>query len=137
MATLREHLRDVDPNRLFAMVPLPHAATTKMFVRHLQALVTPGAQVSDNLVEAWIWCFNTHQPAQGGVCVPPLGWVHTLIALPTDARPAPSPGGRERAAPPARPDNLHIPAHEGLAAWESGTARSWGHNLTRLAARYP
>ena len=66
VATLREHLRDVDPNRLFAEVPLPHAAKTKSFVRQLQALVTPGTQVSDDLVEAWIWWFNTHQPAQGG-----------------------------------------------------------------------
>ena len=137
MATLREHLRDVDPNRLFAVVPLPHAATTEIFVRQLQALVTPEAQVSDDLVEAWIWWFNTHQPAQGGVWVPHLGWVHTLIAPPTDPRPAPSTGGRERAAAPPRPDNLCIPPHEGLAAWESGTARSRGHNLTSLAARYP
>ena len=65
VATLREHLRDVDPNRLFAVVPLPHAATTEIFVRQLQALVTPGTQVSDDLVEAWILWFNTHQPAQG------------------------------------------------------------------------
>ena len=67
VATLREHPRDVDPNRLFAVVPLPHAATTEIFVRQLQALITPGTQVSDNLVEAWIWWFNTHQQAQGRV----------------------------------------------------------------------
>ena len=137
MATLQEHLRDVDPNRLFAVVPLPHAATTEIFVRQLQVLVTPGAQVSDDLVEAWMRWFNTHQPAQGGVWVPHLGWVHTLIAPPTDPRPAPSTGGRERAAPPPRPETLRIPPYEGLAAWESGTARSRGHNLTSLAARYP
>ena len=137
VATLREHLRDVDPNRLFAVVPLPHAATTEIFVRQLQALVTLGAQVSDDLVEAWIWWFNTHEPAKGGVWVPHLGWVHTLIAPPTDPRPAPSTGGRERAAPPPRPETLRIPPYEGLAAWESGTARSRGHNLTSLAARYP
>ena len=119
------------------MVPLPHAATTKIFVRQLQALVTPGAQISDDLVEAWIWWFNTHQPAQGGVWVPHLSSVHTLITPLTDPRPAPSTGGRERAAPPPRPDNLRIPPHEGLAAWESGTACSRGHNLTSLAARYP
>ena len=111
MATVREHLRDVDPNRLFAVVPLPQAATTEIFVRQLQALVTPGAQVSDDLVEAWIWWFNTHQRAQGGVRVPHLAWVHTLIAPPTDPRPAPSTGGRERAVPPPRPDNLRIPPH--------------------------
>ena len=55
VATLREHLRNVDPNRLFAVVPLPHATTTQIFVRQLQALVTPGTQLSDDLVEAWIW----------------------------------------------------------------------------------
>ena len=137
VATLREHLRDVDPDRLFAVVPLLHATTTKIFVPQLQVLVGPRAQVSDNLVEAWIWWFNTHQPAQGGVWVPHLGWVHTLIAPPTDPRPAPGTGGRGRAAPPPRPDNLGIPPHEGLAAWESGTARSRGHHLTSLAARYP
>ena len=136
VATLREHLRDVDPNRLFTVVPLPHAATTEIFVRQLQALVTPGAQVSDDLVEAWICWFNTHQPAQRGVWVPHLGWVQTLTAPPMDPRPAPSNGGQEQAAPPPRPDILRIPPHEGLAAWESGTARSRGHNLTSLAARY-
>ena len=134
VATLREHLCDVDPDRLFTVVPLPHAATIKIFVRQLQALDTLGAQVSDDLVEALIWWFNTHKPAQGGVWVPHLGWVHTLIAPPTDPRPAPGTGGRERAAPPPRPDNHRIPPHEGLAAWGSGTARSRGHDLTSLAA---
>ena len=115
------------------MVPLPHAATTEIFVRQLQALVTPGAQVSDDLVEAWIWWFNTHQPAQGGVWVPHLGWVYTLIAPPTDPRAAPSTGDRERAAPPRSPETLRIALYKGLAAWESGTARRRGHNLTSLA----
>ena len=137
VATLPEHLRDVDPNRLFAAVPLPHAASTEIFVRQLQALINPGAQVSDDLVEAWISWFNNHQPAQGGVWVPHLGWVHMLIAPPTDPRPAPSTGGQERAAPPPRRDNLRIPPHAGLVAWESGTARSRGQNLTSLAACYP
>ena len=136
MASLRGHLRDVDPNRLFAVVPLPHAATTRIVVRQPQALVTPGAQVSDDLFEAWIWLFNTHQPAQGGVWVPHLGWVHTLIAPPTDCRPSPKTGGRERVAPPPRTETLRIPPYEGLAVWGSGTARSRGHNLTSLAARY-
>ena len=113
--TRREHLRDVNPNRLFAVVPLPHAATTEIFVLQVQALVTPGAQVSDDLVEAWIWWFNTHQPARGGVWVPHLGWVHMLIAPPTDPRPASSTGGRERAAPPTRPETLRIPPYKGLA----------------------
>ena len=116
VATHREHLRNVDPNRLFAVVPLPHAPTTQIFVQQLQALVTRGTQVSDNLTEAWIWWFNTHQPAQGGVWVPHLGWVHTLIAPPTDPRPATTTGGREQAAPPRRPDNLRIPPQEGLEA---------------------
>ena len=136
MAFLREHLRDVDTNRLFAVVPLPHAATTRNFVRQHQAVITPGAQFSDDLAEALIWWLNTNQPAQGGVWVPHLGWVHTLIAPPTDPRPAPSTGGREQAAPPPRPDNLRIPPHEGLAAWKSGTACSRGRNLRSLAARY-
>ena len=137
VATLWEHLRNVDPNRLFAVVPLPHAPTTRIFVRQLQALVTPGTQVSDDLIEAWIWWFNTQQPAQGGVWVPHLGWVHTLIAPPTDPRPAPTTRGQELAAPLPRPDNLCIPLHEGLEAWESRTARSRGHNLTNLTAHYP
>ena len=137
MATLQEHLRDVDPNRLSAMVPLPHAATAEIFVRQLQALVSPGPQVSDDLVEAWILWFNTHQPAQGGLWVSYPGWVHTLIAPPTDPRPAPSTGGRERVAPPPRPYNLRILLHAGLAAWESRSARGRGHNLTGLAAHYP
>ena len=144
VATLRKHLRDVDPDRRFAVVPLPHAATTKIFVRQLQALVTPGAQVSDDLVEAWIWCWNTHQPAQGGVWVPHVGWVHTLIVPPTNRRPAPSTGGRERAAPPPRPDDLRIPQHK---AWRNGkagppvaggiTSRAWRHATRRRRARRP
>ena len=109
VATLREHLRDVDRNRLFAVVPLPHAATTEIFVRQLQALVTPGTQVSDDLVEAWIWWLNTHQPAQGGDVGPTLGLGTHAHSVPTDPRPAPSPGGRERAAPPPRPETLRIP----------------------------
>ena len=137
VATLRQHLRNVDRNRLFAVVTLPHAPTTQIFVRQLQALVTPGTQDSEDLIEAWIWWLNTHQRAQGGVWVPHLGWVHTLIAPPTDPRPAPTTGGRERATPPPRPDNLRIPPHEGLEAWESGTARSRGHNLSNLTAHYP
>ena len=136
VAALWEHLRDVNPNRLFAVVPLSHAATTKILVRQLQALVTPGAQVSDDLVEAWIWWFNTHQPAQGGVWVPHLGRVHTLIAPLMNPRPSPSTGGREQDAPAPRPETLRIPPQEGLAAWESGTARDRWRNLTSLAAQY-
>ena len=137
VAALQEHLRDVNPNRLFDVVPLPHAATTEIFVRQLRALVTPGTQVSEELVEERIWWLNAHQPVQGGVWVPHLGWVHTLIAPPRGPRPAPSTGGRERAAPPPKPETHRIPPHEGLAAWESGTAHDRGRNLTSLAARYP
>ena len=59
VAALREHLQDVNPSRLFAVVPLPHAATTEIFVLQLQALVMPGTQIADDLVDAWIWWFNT------------------------------------------------------------------------------
>ena len=52
VAALLEHLSDVNPNRLAAAVPLAHAATTEIFVRQLQALVNPGTQISDDLVEA-------------------------------------------------------------------------------------
>ena len=117
VAALREHLQDVNPSRLFAVVPLPHVATTEIFVRQLQALVTPGTQIADDLVEAWIWCFNTQQPARGGVWVPHLGWAHTLIAPRTDPRRAPSTGGWEQAVPPSRAETLCIPPYEGLVEW--------------------
>ena len=103
VAALREHLQDVDPNRLFAV-----AATTDIVVRQLKALVSPGMQIVDDLVDAWIWWFNANQPDQGGVWVPHLGWAHTLIAPPTDPRPAPSTGGRERAAPQPRVNTLKM-----------------------------
>ena len=115
MAALQEHLQDVNPSSLFAVVPLLHAVTTNIFVRQLQVLVTPGTQITDDLVDAWIWWFNTHQPVRGGVWVPHLGWAHTLIAPATDPRPAPSTRGQERAAPPPRAETLHIPLYEGLA----------------------
>ena len=124
--TLREHLCDVDPNGLFAVVPLPHAAASEIFVRQIQALATPGTQLSDDLVEAWIWWFNTHHPARGGVWVPNLGWIHTLIAPLTDPRPTPSTRGR----------NPLYPAVRRPGTWESGTARSRGHKLASLAARH-
>ena len=73
---------------------------------------------------------------QGSGC---RGARDTLIIITMLHRPtiAPTTGGREGAAPPPRPDNLRIPPHEGLEAWESGTARSRGHNLTNLTAHYP
>ena len=116
------------------MVSLPHAATNEIFVRQLQALVTPGAQVSDDLVEAWIWWFNSHQPAQGGVWVPHLGWVHTLIAPPSDPRPAPSTEGREQAAPPPSPPH---PTARRPGGMRKRDRPRQGRNLTSLAARYP
>ena len=137
VAALLEHLKDVNPSRLFAVVPLLHAATTEMFVRQLQALVSPGTQIADDLVHVCIWWFNTHQPDQGGVWVPHLGWAHTLIAPPTHPRPAPSSGDRERAAPPLRAETLRIPPYEGLAKWESRIARDTGRNVTSMAGRYP
>ena len=63
VAALRRHLRGIDPNRLFAVVPLLHAAATNISVQ-LQALLTPGMQIADDLVEAWIWWFNFNQPDQ-------------------------------------------------------------------------
>ena len=144
MANLRGHLRDVDLNTLLAVVPLAHAATTEAFVRQLKALVNPGAQVSDDLVEAWIWWFNTRQPAQGGVWVPHLGWVHTLIAPPTDPRLTPSTGGRERAAPPPRSYNLRIPPHKGQGNGKAvppvtggTTPQAWRHATRRRRAQRP
>ena len=53
VAALPEHLQDVNPSRLFAVVPLPHAATTDNFVRQLQALATPGTQIPDDLFDAF------------------------------------------------------------------------------------
>ena len=117
------------------MVPLPHAATTEIFVRQVQALVNPGTKISHDLVEAWILWLTTHQPAQGGVWVPDLGWPHTLIAPPTDPRPAPRTGGRERAAPPPRPETPRIQLYKGLAAWGSETAGNRGRNVTNMTER--
>ena len=137
MAALQEHLQDVNRSGLFTVVPLPHAATTKIFVRQLQALVSTGTQIEDDLVDAWISWFNTHQPDQGGVWVPQLGCAHTLIPPPTDLKPAPSTGGRELATPPPRAETLRIQPYEGLAEWESRTARDRGRNLTSMLKRYP
>ena len=81
VAALQRHLQDINPKRLFAVVPLPHATSTNTPVRQLEALITPGMQIADDLVEAWIWWFNFNQPDQGGVWVPHLGWAHTLMKL--------------------------------------------------------
>ena len=42
VAALQEHLQDVNPSRLFAVVPLQHAATTEIFARSLFLFVTGG-----------------------------------------------------------------------------------------------
>ena len=132
VAALPEHLQDVNLNRLFAVVPLAHAASTHIPMRQLQAPVTPGMQIADDRVHAWISWFNVNQPDQGGVWVPHLGWAHTLMAPATDARPAPSTGGRERAAPQPKANALGIRPYEGLMEWESRTAPDRGRNLTEL-----
>ena len=136
LAALREQLRDVNPRRLFAVVPLPHTATTQFFVRQLHALFTPGTQITHDLVDVWIWWFNTHQPDQGGIWVPHLGWAHTLIAPPMDPRPASSTWVPERGAPPPRAETLRIPPYEGLAESVSRTARDRGRNLGSMVERY-
>ena len=53
---------------------------------------TSGTQITDDLVDAWIWWFNTHQPDHGGIWVPQLGWAHTLIAPSTNPSPRQAPG---------------------------------------------
>ena len=137
VAALRRQLQDVNPNRRFAVVPLPHAASFDISVRQLQALVIPGMQIADDLVDAWIWRFNFNQPNQGGVWVPHLGWAHMLIAPPTEPRPAPSTGARERAAPQPRANALNTPPYNGVADWESRTAPDRGRNLRDMEEQYP
>ena len=119
VTALQEHFQDVDQNRLFAVVPLPHAATTDIFVRQLQALVGPRMQIADDLVDTCIWWFNANQPDQGGVSVPHLGRAHTLIARLTDPGPAPSTGDRERAAPQPRANYL---TSRRTKTWRTGKA---------------
>ena len=94
-------------------------------------------QITDDLVDGWIWWFNTHQPDQADIWVPHLGSAHTLIAPPTDPRHASGTGGRERAAPPPRAEGLNIPRYKDLAEWESWTARDRGRNLKSMVERYP
>ena len=118
------------------MVPLPQAASTDISVRQIQALVTPGMQIADDLVDAWKWLFNLNQPDQRGLCVLHLGWAHTLFAPPTEPRPAPSTGGRERAAPQQRAKDLNIPPYKGLADWEKRTAPDRGRSVRDMVERY-
>ena len=106
------------------MVPLPHAASTDISLRQLQALVTPGMQIGDDVVDVWIWWSNFNQPTNGSLSVPQLGWEHMLIAPPTELRPAPS-------------NALNMPPYNGLADWESRTAPDRGRNLRDMVERYP
>ena len=132
---LRGHFQGLHLDRRFTVAPLPHGATN-ICVRQLQALLNPGERTPDDLVDVWIWWFNLHQPDQARVWVPHLAWAHTLIAPPTEPRPAPSTGGRERAAPQLRANALNIPPYSGLAAWESWTAPERGQNLREMVERY-
>ena len=84
-------------------------------MRQLRVLLSPGMQIADNLVDAWIWWFNANRPDQGGVLVLHLGWAHTLIAPPADTGPMPSKGGRERAAPQPGANTLSFPPYKDLA----------------------
>ena len=119
MAAPWEHLQDVDSNRLLAVVPLPHAATTDICVRQPKALVIPGMQIADDLVDAWIWWLNANQPDQGALWVPHHGWAHTVIAPPTDPRPAPSTGGRN--GPPHNQEPTPSTSHR-TKTWRTGKA---------------
>ena len=132
---LRMHFQGVRGDRRFAAALLPHGATN-ICVRQLQALLTLGHRTPDDLIDVWIWWFNYHQPDRGRVWVPHLAWAHTLIAPPTEPRPAPNPGGRTRAAPQLSADALNIPPHGGLAYWESRSARERGQNLRTMTERY-
>ena len=137
VAALWGHVQDVNLNRVSAMVLLLHAATTDIFVRQLQTLITPGTQITDDLVDAWIWWFNTHQPDQGGIWVPHLGGAHTLIAPLTDPRPTPSIGGRKRAAPPPGTQTLNIPRTKTWQNGKAGQLAMEGRKPKSMVERYP
>ena len=51
--------------------------------------------------------------------------------------PAPSTGGRERAAQPPRAETLNIRTHKDLAEWESRAAHDKGCNPKSMVQRYP
>ena len=99
--------------------------------------MTPGMQIADDLVDAWIWWFNFNQPDQRGVWGPQLGSAHTLIAPLKEPRAAPSTGGRERAAPKPRANARNIPSYKGLADPESRTAPDRGRNLRDMVEQCP
>ena len=94
-------------------------------------------QITNDLVEAWIWWLTAHQPDQEGIWLPHLAWAHTLIAPLTDPRPAPSTVGRKRAAPQPRAETLNIPPYKDVAEWDSRTARDRGRNLKSMVGLYP
>ena len=122
VGALRGNLQDVNPNRLFAVVPLPHAASTDISVRQLQAIVTSRMQIAEDLLDVMIWWFNFNQRDQGLVWVPHLSCALTLVAPPTEPRDAPSTGGRKQAAPQPIANALNIPPYNGLADCESSRA---------------
>ena len=143
VSTLRGHVQGVPPDRRFAAALLPHGAT--MELRQHPALLTRGQHTRDDLIEGWTWWFNDHRPHQGRIWVPHLAWAHMLIARSTRTRPAPGPGGRERAAPQLNADALNISPDIGLAGeagqpdrggtasvqlW-SATRTQWGRRHTR------
>ena len=110
----RVHFQGVCGDQQFAAALLPHGATN-IRVRHHQALLTLGQQTPDDLVDVWISWFKCHQPDQGRVWVLHLAWAHTLIAPPTETRPAPNPGGRTRAASQLNANSVNISPHGGLS----------------------
>ena len=102
----------------------------------LQARLTLRQRTPDDLIDVWIWWVNHHQPDRGQIWVPHLAWAPTLVASPTEPRPAPNPGSRMRAAPQLSANALNIPPYEGPVYWESRTARERGHNLRTRMERY-
>ena len=114
VAALRGNLQDVNLNRLFAVIPLRHAATPDIFVRQLQALVTPGEKITDDLVDACIWWFNTQQPGQGGIWVPHMGWHTRSWRHRWTPGPQPAPGAGNGP-----------PCHRGLKPSTSHRTKTW------------
>ena len=115
VGALWEHFQGVHPDRCFAVTLLTHVATN-ICVQQLQALLPPGQRTPDNLINVRIRWFTDLQPDQERIWVPQLAWAQTLIAPPTGPQPAPSPRGRERAAPQLSAHALNIPPYNGIAA---------------------
>ena len=119
---LRAHFQGARTDRRFAAALLSHGATN-MRVGQLRGLLTLGQRTPDDLIDVWIWWFKYHQADNWRIWVPHLAWAHMLIAPPTEPQPAANPGGRTQAAPQLIADALNIPPYDGLAYWESRTAR--------------